>query len=86
MTKGDDAIKLSLVPYKDPSLLLIVRPKVINLSLTLDPKELFNKKIQVKQEVVDTIFNNMCQKNILVSLVKKLGLEITPHLSSWMAS
>ncbi|KAA8538962.1 hypothetical protein F0562_025654 [Nyssa sinensis] len=83
VTITSDQIELGLVEEADKSLSLMAMPKETSSSspATIDKKEeLFNVRIQIKQEVIGAIVDTGSQKNLIsTSLVQKLGLDTIPH-------
>ncbi|KAA8542785.1 hypothetical protein F0562_023937 [Nyssa sinensis] len=83
VTTTSDQIELGRVEEADKSLSLMAMPKETSSSspTTIDEKEeLFNVRIQIKQEVIGAIVDTGSQKNLIsTSLVQKLGLDTIPH-------
>ncbi|KAA8518207.1 hypothetical protein F0562_015681 [Nyssa sinensis] len=83
VTTTSDQIELGRVEEADKSLSLMAMPKETSSSspATIDEKEeLFNVRIQIKQEVIGAIVDIGSQKNLIsTSLVQKLGLDTIPH-------
>ncbi|KAA8521664.1 hypothetical protein F0562_012346 [Nyssa sinensis] len=83
VTTTSDQIELGWVEEADKSFSLIAMPKETSSSspATIDEKEeLFNVRIQIKQEVIGAIVDTGSQKNLIsTSLVQKLGLDTIPH-------
>ncbi|KAA8535891.1 hypothetical protein F0562_030894 [Nyssa sinensis] len=83
VTTTSNQIELGRVEEADKSLSLMAMPKETSSSspATIDEKEeLFNVRIQIKQEVIGAIVDTGSQKNLIsTSLVQKLGLDTIPH-------
>ncbi|KAA8546775.1 hypothetical protein F0562_003204 [Nyssa sinensis] len=83
VTTTSDQIELGWVEEADKTLSLMAMPKETRSSsptTTNEKEELFNVRIQIKQEVIGAIVDTGSQKNLIsTSLVQKLGLDTIPH-------
>ncbi|XP_031492064.1 uncharacterized protein LOC116258802 [Nymphaea colorata] len=81
MARENEPERVGSMQEPDTALSLMARSDtVISTAEEEHAEELFTIKIQVKNEVIGTIFDTGSQKNLISSsLVKRLGLVTTPH-------
>ncbi|CAL8998775.1 unnamed protein product [Prunus brigantina] len=69
-----------LPELKQPDVTLTLMTRPADIENTYNREELFHVNIQVKQSVVQAIIDPGSQKNLISeALVRKMGLETTPH-------